>query len=265
MGQVVSARGLSGGYRRRSVFSSVDLDLGTGLSALLGPNGAGKTTLLHMICGLHSPSGGSLSVLGIDMTRRTARRELAANLGFLPQDFGYPPAFTTAEFVAYAAWLKGVRSEKAPRLVDDALGAVQLEDRAGTPLKALSGGMRRRAGIAAALVHRPALLVLDEPSAGLDPQQRVDLRDLLGRLARTSSVLVSTHLLEDVRSTCTTVVVLDEGVIRFTGSPSQLEQVASAGLNDAGHSGSGIGLETRTAIERGYLTALGRADEEADR
>lgn len=253
---VVSAKGLSGGYRRRQVFASVDVDFPAGLTALLGPNGAGKTTLLHMICALLSPTSGSLSVLGVDMTHRPALRALMTQIGFLPQDFGYPPGFTTSEFLAYAAWLKRVPSSDTPRLVDEALSSVQLSDCAKRKLKTLSGGQRRRAGIAAALVHRPPLLVLDEPSAGLDPQQRVDLRDLLLRLAENTSILLSTHLLEDVRSVCNHVVVLDKGSVRFTGSPEQLEQTALRGATD-GRAVDGSGRrDASSAMEQGYLLAL---------
>jgi len=262
---VVSARGLSGGYRRRLVFTSVDLDFRAGLTALLGPNGAGKTTLLHMICALRPPSGGSLSVLGVDMTRRTARRELAEQIGFLPQDFGYPPGFTTREFLTYAAWLKRVPSALTPRLVDEALAAVQLQDCARSRLKALSGGQRRRVGIAAALVHRPALLVLDEPTAGLDPQQRVDLRDLLLRLSESTSILLSTHLLDDVRSTCDDIVVLDNGEVRFTGSPDQLEQKALGGLAGRATATVGKSADTSTAMEQGYLLSLGKTQPDTNR
>lgn len=263
MATVISARGLSGGYRGRLVFSSVDLDVQPGLTALLGPNGAGKTTLLHMVCGLRSPSGGSLSVLGVDMTRRAAAREIARHVGFLPQESGYPAGFTTKEFIAYAAWLKRVPSSDTSNLVGEALAAVQLQDQAGTRLKALSGGMRRRAGIAAALVHRPTLIVLDEPSAGLDPQQRVGLRELLVRLSERTSVLLSTHLLEDVRSTCDNVVVLDRGAVRFTGSPAQLEQGAPAGAAGGGHLANSETVgDTSSAMEQGYLASLGRSGEE---
>ena len=251
MSSVVNARGLSDRYGRTEVLRGVDFDISPGLTALLGPNGAGKTTLLRLLCGLRRPSGGSVSVLGVGEDDRHRRRRIAERVGFLPQSVGYLPAFTVNDFVSYAAWLKKVPSARLAAQVTAAVAAVGLADRAGSRLRTLSGGMIRRVGIATAIVHRPALVVLDEPSAGLDPEQRRDLRLLLHDVAQTSSVILSTHLIEDVRATCDAVVVLEDGAIRFTGSPTDLEAVPR-GPN----AGSGP-----PSIEAGYLSVLtGRQD-----
>ena len=247
MTDVVVAKQLKVGYKNRTVLRSFDVRIGTGLTALLGPNGAGKTTLLHLVCGLLRPSAGSLMVLGTDMAQRTARRELSSRLGFLPQNLGYLPSFTAEDLVAYAAWLKKVPARRTATLVAEALSSVGLSDRAESPLKTLSGGMVRRAGIAAAMVHQPELLLLDEPSAGLDPEQQVHLRDLLTDISSRTSVVLSTHLLADVRSVCQRVIVINEGSVRFAGPVSSLERT---GL-PASVIGSAPG-----ALEQGYLDVL---------
>lgn len=235
---IFSAREVSVRYGRREALAAVDVEGRQGVTALLGPNGAGKTTLLHLLCGLRRPSAGSLSVLGIDMTRRTARREAANQVGFLPQSFGFLPGFTAREFVAYAAWLKRVPSRGAQKAVSAALSDVGMTERADSKLRTLSGGMLRRVGIATALVHRPPMLILDEPSVGLDPEQRVELTRLLVRLGEQTSVVLSTHLLEDVRATCNNVIVLNEGRVKHAGTLSNLE---TAGLG---------------SLENGYLMSL---------
>jgi ABC-2 type transport system ATP-binding protein len=239
---------MSDRYGRTVVLRSIDLDVPGGVTALLGPNGAGKTTLLHLVCGLRTPSAGSLTVMGVDATRRTARRAIAQHVGFLPQTFGYLPSYSVRDFVTYAAWLKKVPPDDRVGRVAAAISDVGLGDRASRALRTLSGGMLRRVGIAAAIVHRPALLVLDEPSAGLDPQQRIELRRLLIGIGRQTSVILSTHLIEDVHSTCDTVIVLDDGIVRFAGPPIELER-AHLGCNRSDDSPS---------IEEGYLAVLER-------
>jgi ABC-2 type transport system ATP-binding protein len=243
---VVIAQGLKDRYGHRVVFDGLDLTLGGTITGLLGPNGAGKTTLLHLLCGLRRPTGGSLSVMGVDVTRRAANRELAERVGFLPQSFGYLPSYTVRDFVTYAGWLKKVPATELPAATERAIADVNLSDRAESRMRTLSGGMVRRVGIAAAVVHRPSLLLLDEPAAGLDPAQRAELRELLTRLSDSTCVIMSTHLIDDVRAICRDVVVLDNGQVRFTGTPDQLEASAQGP--------SAVG----TGIEAGYLSVLSR-------
>ena len=246
MNSIVSARGMSDRYGRTEVLRSIDLDIPAGVTALLGPNGAGKTTLLHLVCGLRRPTAGALSVAGVGHDVPDRRRQIAAAVGFLPQSVSFLPGYTVREFVTYAGWLKKVPKAELRGHVEWALADVDMTARAGSKMRTLSGGMVRRVGIATAIVHRPPVLVLDEPSAGLDPEQRHHLRSLLSRLRRTSSVIVSTHLIEDVRGSCDHVVILDRGAIRFAGSPDQL---ARAG----GPPGAEGGLED------GYLAVLAGA------
>ena len=246
----VVAEDLTQRYKRTQVFQGLDVRIGRSVTGLLGPNGAGKTTLLRTICTLHRPQGGSLNVLGLDATRSAEVRQIRGKIGYLPQSFGYYPAFSVRDFVEYAAWLKKVPSVTARQQVQEAIEAVGLEERASSSLRSLSGGMLRRAGIAHAIVNRPDLLVLDEPTAGLDPQQRIELRALLRRIGETAAVIVSTHLVEDVRAVANEIQILDQGRLVFTGTTAQLE---SGAVEDA---------EGDSVLEKGYSTVLRRSKRE---
>jgi ABC-2 type transport system ATP-binding protein len=183
-------------------------------------------------------------VLGVDMMRRGGRQAVAAQVGFLPQTVGFYPGYRLCEYVAYAAWLKGVERRELDQRVRAALDVVGLSDRASSRMRTLSGGMIKRAGIAQAIVARPRLLVLDEPAAGLDPAQRIELRRTIRGLAQSASVFISTHAVEDVKHIADTVLVLRAGEIVFSGTVHELE--AAAEPNADGD----------TALERGYLTKL---------
>ena len=241
---VISAAGLAQRYGKRWVFRDLDFTVPPGVTALLGPNGAGKTTLLHSIVGLKPPVAGDVRVMDVDVLRRGGLRAVAAQLGFLPQHVGYYPGYTLREFVTYSAWLKRVPRADLDNYVDVALARVDLTDRASSKMSSLSGGMLRRAGIAQAIAHRPDLLILDEPASGLDPEQRIELRRLLRDLVSTTTVLVSTHLVDDVRHIADHVIVLHDGRVVFAGSVGRLE--AEGAPEAAGDS----------ALERGYVTAL---------
>jgi ABC-2 type transport system ATP-binding protein len=245
MSGVVEGRGVGRHYGRKRVLDDLSFEIDPGVTVLLGPNGAGKTTLLDTIVTLHRPSAGSLRVLGLDVTTAAGRRELRRRIGFLPQTFGYFANFTAAEFVQYVGWLKRVPANRLVGAAATALAAVDLVDRAGDKLGTLSGGMLRRVGIAQAIVQEPALVVLDEPAVGLDPIQRIEFRALVRELGRRSTVIVSTHIVDDVRSMADTVMVLSDGTFVFTGSPAELERRALADV--AGDSN----------LERGYSTVLG--------
>ena len=240
---------LVGGRRapRRAV-DGLDLVLGTGVHGLLGPNGAGKTTLMRTLATVLSPTQGRVRLLGHDVSEASQRHELRRRLGYLPQSFGYYPRLTVREFVEYFAWLKEVPSHRAAAAVDRAVERVGLADRASSRMRALSGGMLRRAGLAQALVNDPELLLLDEPTAGLDPEQRLDLRALLREVGTDATVLVSTHLVEDVASACSHVALMAQGRLVATGSPRAVAEVGADGEDQEGAS----------PLERGY-TALLRA------
>ena len=246
---VAQVAGLAQGYSRQPVIEGLDLAVTPGVTGLLGPNGAGKTTLLRTLSTLLPPRSGSVLLFGREIrTERDARRA-RRRIGSLPQDFGYYPAFSVSDFVRYCAWLREVPKGECADATRRALAAVGLEDRARERMKALSGGMLRRAGIAAAIVGSPSLVLLDEPTVGLDPAQRLDFRRLIRSLAQGgTAVLLSTHLVEDVGAVCDTVTVLAEGRIRYEGSPDHLAaQGSSAAPGD-------------TPLERGYMSVLGERE-----
>jgi ABC-2 type transport system ATP-binding protein len=229
---------------RHLAVDGLDLMLGTGVHGLLGPNGAGKTTLMRALATVTAPAGGRLSVLGHDVTGRGSLPAIRSGLGYLPQHFGFYPRFMVAEFVEYMAWLKEMPKPAVAGAVRRAIARVGLADRADTKMRTLSGGMLRRAGIAQAILNDPQLLLLDEPTVGLDPEQRLDFRGLLRDLGAQSCVLVSTHLVEDVAAACTDVILVDRGRLVWRGTPAQLAQAGAAGA--AGDS----------PTERGYSTLL---------
>jgi ABC-2 type transport system ATP-binding protein len=250
---VVHAEGLRVRAGRHMAVDGLDLALGTGVHGLLGPNGAGKTTLMRALATVLEPAGGKLSLLGESAGGRSDLRRVRRGLGYLPQQFGFYPRFTVREFVEYMAWLKEMPKSAVPGAVQRAIERVGLADRAGSRMKTLSGGMLRRAGIAQAIVNDPAVLLLDEPTVGLDPEQRLDFRELLRDLGVDSCVLVSTHLVEDVVAACTDVVMMNEGRLVFQGTPNDL--IAQGSETDAGDS----------PAERGYSALLRRYRAEAAR
>jgi ABC-2 type transport system ATP-binding protein len=233
--------------------NGLDLKLSTGVHGLLGPNGAGKTTLMRALATVLKPSGGRLTLLGHPVDDRADLRPARRALGYLPQHFGYYPRFTVREFVAYMAWLKEMPKASIPAATQRAIDRVGLSAKADARLRTLSGGMLRRAGVAQAIVNDPQLLLMDEPTVGLDPEQRLDLRELLRDLGTDACVLVSTHLVEDVVAACTEVVLINEGRLVWQGTPAALETHGNDG--DPGDS----------PAERGYSALLRRHRAEAAR
>jgi ABC-type multidrug transport system ATPase subunit len=235
-------------FGRAQAVAGVTLETGPGVFCLLGPNGAGKTTLLRMMATVIPPSSGRMRLLGRDPAGYGPRQEIRRRLGYLPQNLGYYPGFTVTEFVEYFALLKEVPPGRARQAAATAIERVDLGGRAGAKLRTLSGGMLRRAGIAQAIVNDPELLLLDEPTAGLDPEQRVTFRVLLRDLGALATVIVSTHLVEDVGAACSEVALLAAGKIVFQGKPDEL----AARGEDAGAVGD-------APLERGYSAVLAAA------
>jgi ABC-2 type transport system ATP-binding protein len=234
-------------FGRTQAVAGVSLETGPGVFGLLGPNGAGKTSLLRMMATVIPPTSGMLRLLGRDPGSYGPRTEIRRRLGYLPQQLGYYPGFTVVEFIEYFALLKDMPATAVPRAVATAVERVDLGSKARAKLRTLSGGMLRRVGIAQAIVNEPELLLLDEPTAGLDPEQRVQFRALLRELGQRATVIVSTHLVEDVGAACAEVALMDQGKIVFHGTPDELT------LRGEGYA---VG---DAPLERGYSAVLAAA------
>ena len=198
------------------------------LIGLLGPNGAGKSTLMKLLTAALLPTGGSILADGQPLIK--TERQLKSRLGYLPQDFGLFDELTAAQFLDYMAALKGLRSPG--KAVREVLKVVSLEEKAKSKIRTLSGGQRQRVGIAQALLGEPSFLVFDEPTVGLDPEERIHFRSLFSRMAQDRLVLLSTHIIEDIQAVCGRLIVLNQGRVLFSGTPEELIQAA------AGHVGA---------------------------
>ncbi len=203
--------------------NEVDLIIPNGMFGLLGPNGAGKTTLMRILAGILRPTSGSLNVGGFDGNSEKGRTSIKRMLGYLPQDLGVYPDLSAREFLDYIGILKGMDVRKVrQKRVEEVLEVVALTDVANRKLKTYSGGMKRRIGIAQALLNDPKFLIVDEPTAGLDPEERIRFRNLLSDLAGDRSVLLSTHIVEDIAQTCRNLAIMKNGSVIFRGSTVDL-------------------------------------------
>ncbi|MCM1049532.1 MAG: ABC transporter ATP-binding protein [Clostridiales bacterium] len=194
-------------YKNKTAVDCVCAKLQKGVHGLLGENGAGKTTLMRIICGILKQTEGAVSFDGIDVKEEGYR----SMLGYLPQDFGYYPEFTGQDFLIYMAALKGIEKPQTKRRAEELLELTSLQDVAKKKIKTYSGGMKQRLGIAQALLGKPKLLVLDEPTAGLDPKERARFRNMIEELGKESIVLLSTHIVSDVEHIADTVLIMKEG------------------------------------------------------
>jgi ABC-2 type transport system ATP-binding protein len=259
----IQLRGVSRRFRGATALDDLQLEVMPGIVGLLGPNGAGKTTLLRILATVLGADGGSVRILGRDPADGAERTEIRRRLGYLPQEVGYPRGFTAYRFVDYMAVLKEIEDPAARRAeVRRVLEDVDLADRAAKPIRTLSGGQRRRVGLAQALLGSPELLVLDEPTTGLDPEQRVALRMVLAERGRASTVIIATHQTEDVAALCEHVIVLDSGSVSFQGTVSALvaEAQGRVWLSDAADPRARVSWRTAT----GRYRNLGDAPAEAD-
>ena len=226
----IEIAGLSKRYGRGGALAldRLDLTVPTGMFGLLGANGAGKTTLMRVLAGLLRPTAGTVHIGGNDVATRPGKLAVQQVLGYLPQDLGVYPDLTGREFLDYIALLKGLEAGPARRRrVAELLELVALTGDADRRLRGYSGGMRRRIGIAQALLADPRLLIVDEPTAGLDPQERIRFRTLLSQLAGERTVLLSTHIVEDIAQTCHQLAVLAGGRIAFRGTVAELTRQAT--------------------------------------
>jgi ABC-type multidrug transport system ATPase subunit len=208
-------------YRgQKRAVDGLTLRLGPGLFGLLGPNGAGKSSLLRIAATVTRPTAGRVRFDGVDAVARPDALRRA--LGYLPQDFGVYPSLSAREFLAYLAAVKGLSARSARARIDELLELVNLTHAARRPLGGYSGGMLRRVGIAQTLLADPRVIVVDEPTAGLDPEERVRFRNLLSDLAADRLVLLSTHIVSDVESVATRIAVVTDGRVRLDGGPDDL-------------------------------------------
>lgn len=207
-------------FKDIAAVDDVSYTLTTGVYGLLGVNGAGKTTLMRMLCTLTKPSGGCITWNGKDIFELDG--EYRKLLGYLPQDFGFYPDFTVYDYLMYVASIKGLRPVTAKERTGRLLKQVGMEKAKGKKMKKLSGGMKRRVGIAQAMLNNPSILILDEPTAGLDPNERIRFRNLLSELAQERLVLLSTHIVSDVAYIANEILLMKEGKICVAGSPREL-------------------------------------------
>lgn len=199
--------------------NDVDLTIPPGMFGLLGPNGAGKTTLMRILAGIVRPTSGTIRIGAYDGSTERGRTAVKRMLGYLPQDFGVYPDLNAREFLDYIAILKGLRDRTLRhKRIEALLEIVSLTQVANRKLKTYSGGMKRRIGIAQALLNDPALLIVDEPTAGLDPEERIRFRNLLSELGGNRTVLLSTHIVEDIAQTCQRLAVLKDGRLIYQGT-----------------------------------------------
>ncbi|MEV4020486.1 ABC transporter ATP-binding protein [Nonomuraea angiospora] len=277
---MIQIKELTKTYGAKRALDGLDLTLGTGVTGLLGPNGAGKTTLLRCLATTLACDGGAVDAFGLDPADRVQRTALRRRLGYLPQNPGSYPHFTAFDLVDYVAILKELTDRKHRHAeVRRVLAEVNLTDQARTKVRKLSGGMRQRLALAQALLGEPDLLILDEPTVGLDPEQRMVFRALVSRLGESRTVVLSTHQTEDVAALCERVVVMRDGRAVFDGTPGELAAVADGRvwLSDAPPATSELFWRTadgryRTlgapppaadpaapGVEDGYLMLLGEA------
>ncbi len=227
MNPTIEATGLVRSYGKFRALDGMDLTTRPGVTGLLGPNGAGKTTLLRVLATVTSFDEGSLRVLGQDPREPAGRLRIRRSLGYLPQEAGFHPGFTAFEAIDYVAVLK--EHSSARRRHDEVrrvLDLVGLGNVAAKKVRTLSGGMKRRLGLAQALLGSPELLVLDEPTVGLDPEQRIRFRELVSEAGSGRTVVLSTHQTEDVAALCSHVVVVDKGRSLFAGTVEEMTAVA---------------------------------------
>ena len=211
---------LSKQYKNKIAVDRFSLKLSEGIYGLLGANGAGKTTLMRMICGILSPTSGQIKYNGIDIN--DLNEDYRDVLGYLPQDFGYYPEFTAYDFLMYISSLKGLTKQDAKIKVDELLEIVGLNSEKKHKIKTFSGGMKQRLGIAQAMINNPKILILDEPTAGLDPKERVKFRNLISGFSKDKIVILSTHIVSDIEFIANKIIVMKDGKNILSGTPEKL-------------------------------------------
>ena len=206
-------------YGKKHALKDINLTIEKGMFGLLGRNGAGKTTLMKLLSTLHGKQSGEVTICGIPIEKTAEIRKIT---GYLPQDFTMYPSMKVGECLDYLGTLSGMRKKEREERIELLLKRVNLYDQRNSKVKSLSGGMKRRLGIAQALLHNPKVLIVDEPTAGLDPEERIRFRNLLCEVAEERIVILSTHIVGDIEATCENLAILNDGTILWQGSLAQL-------------------------------------------
>ncbi|WP_281884212.1 ABC transporter ATP-binding protein [Paenibacillus sp. YYML68] len=223
---MLQIQGVTKSFGHRVALHEVHVEISKGVVGLLGPNGAGKTTLLRVLATVYSPTTGRIELHGVDWDRQV--EEARRRIGYLPQHVGLFPALTSYEYLDYFALMRGITDSKKRRdIVHEVLQEVNLIEKSNSKIRKLSGGMKQRLGIAQAIIHNPQLLLLDEPTAGLDPEERLRFRGLIRRLADNRIVIISTHITDDISMTCDQVCVMKKGRLEYFPSPSEISHLAN--------------------------------------
>ena len=219
---VLKLENITKNYGKKTALDKVCLELEKGVYALLGPNGAGKTTLINIIVGLLEPNYGTITYNGVNIYDKSVK--YISKLGYLPQYPKFYKNFSAYEFLSYMAVMKGINKKDIPKLVPKLLEQVNLSDEAKRKIGQFSGGMRQRLGIAQAILNEPEILILDEPTAGLDPKERIRFRNIISRLSENRIVILATHIVSDVEYIAKEVILIKNGVIVETASPRELTE-----------------------------------------
>ena len=216
-------KGLSKSYDgKKDALNSLDLVIPNGMFGILGRNGSGKSTLMNIIATILQPSKGTVTINGIEIKNSQKIRQM---IGYLPQDFDFYPNMKVSEVLYYLGFLSKINQTDFDKYVDLILRKVNLIDYKNKKIKSLSGGMKKRLGMAQAILHDPKVIIVDEPTAGLDPEERVRIRNLLSDLAENKIVIISTHIVSDIESTCNRIAILDKGSLVYKGDiPSLIQQ-----------------------------------------
>ncbi len=211
-------------YGSKQALKDINMTISEGMFGLLGRNGAGKTTLMKILATLHKSTSGKITICGVDVNKSYVIRSMT---GYLPQDFSMYGNMGVYEAMDYLGTLSGITKEERKKRIPELLRQVNLQKNYKTKVKAMSGGMRRRLGIAQALLNNPKVLIVDEPTAGLDPEERVRFRNLLCEIAENRIVILSTHIVGDIEATCENIAILDEGILKYVGTVENLLSIAT--------------------------------------
>ncbi|QUH20202.1 ABC transporter ATP-binding protein [Alkaliphilus sp. B6464] len=238
---------LNKSFKKKEVLKGISISLKTGVYGLLGPNGAGKTTLIRCIVNLYDITKGNIRFQGIDVTNNNA---FSKNIGYLPQKFGLFKELTAYDNLQYFAALKKIPKESMDACIKESLEKVNLQDRINNKVSTLSGGMVRRLGIAQAILGDPQIIIFDEPTAGLDPEERIRFKNLLSSIKEDKIIIISTHIVEDVETCCNKMIIMNDGKIFKMGNSEEIISIARGKVFEVKQ---GIGIDSNWYVEKTFF------------